>query len=444
VPWELAAVVGKMMAKEPARRYQTPSEVAQALKPFFKAGETGPVASKAELSQVGQPPDIGRTARPGLRGATNVAPAPPQPTARKTVKSTQPEPKWQNLIVIEEAEPKPVPLKAAASARGWPRPHWLWPTVGVGVLLIGITIVWVAAVLTKRTKGTVEKQPAAPASPTAAARARQPSTAWTSPSTKIAFVRLEGGEFMMGSPASDEDADHEEKPQHNVRISPFLLGVTEVTQSQHMAVMGTNPSHFSKYGGGKDQVAGQSTDRHPVETVSWLDAIKYCNALSKQDRLMPYYDIAGDNVRVPIIKGPGYRLPTEAEWEYACRAGKESRYSFGDDQSEMRDYAWCVSNAASTTHPVGEKRPNDFGLYDMHGNVWEWCWDWFDNEYYARSPADDPSGPSGASDRVIRGGGWCRAPRNCRSAGRDWDPPAKVYNVLGFRLALRDANLMNW
>jgi len=171
---------------------------------------------------------------------------------------------------------------------------------------------------------------AAAAEPTSLQR---PSIAWTSHSTAMTFVRIEGREFMTGSPPDDNAAQNDEKPQHKVRISPFLLGVTEVTQAQYMAVMANNPSRFSSTGGGGEMVAGRPTDRLPVEQVSWLDAVRFCNSLSKKDGLNPYYDISGENVRVRNPKGPGYRLPTEAEWEYACRAGKSTRYSFGDDPS---------------------------------------------------------------------------------------------------------------
>jgi len=432
VPWELAAVVGKMMARDPARRYQTSIEVAQALKPFFKPADAGPVGSKAEVSQIGQSPAVQRVPHPGPPAATNAAPAEPAPRAKNALQSTQAEPIWQNLIQIAEPEPMPAPFEPA---RDWARPPRLWPVIGAGALLRALSIAWAVRVLTTQTKETVEKLPHGPPSPAAAVRAPQPSTAWTSPSTKMAFVRIEGGEFRMGSPDHDLAAEDDEKPQHRVRISPFLLGVTEVTQAQYVAVMGTNPSHFCKDGGGKDRVAGQATDRFPAEQVSWLDAVAFCNALSKRDGLKAYYDIAGDNVRVPSAKAPGYRLPTEAEWEYACRAGATTEFSFGDDPRELKQYAWYGPNSSGTTHVVGQKAPNGFGLYDMHGNVWEWCWDGYDGAYYKRSPVDNPPGASGPADRVIRGAGWDRDPRFCRSAGRVRFSPVIRSIHLGFRVA---------
>jgi eukaryotic-like serine/threonine-protein kinase len=143
--------------------------------------------------------------------------------------------------------------------------------------------------------------------------------------------------------------------------------VYEVTQGEYERVMGTNPSHF------------KGDPRLPVETVSWQDAMTFCERLSA----LPAERSAG---RV-------YRLPTEAEWEYACRAGSTTIYSFGDSEGSLGDYAWYDSNSGSKTHPVGQKRPNAWGLYDMHGNVWEWCSDWYDGSYYASSPVDDPTGP---------------------------------------------------
>jgi formylglycine-generating enzyme required for sulfatase activity len=260
--------------------------------------------------------------------------------------------------------------------------------------------------------------------------------------TKVGQIQLKwiaAGQFLMGSPNDEKFADSDEKPQHRVRISrPFYLGVYEVTQAQYEAVMGNNPSYFSSAGGGKDKVAGQLTDRHPVENVSWLDAVRFCNKLNEREGMKPFYKIMGENVSVPDGKGSGYRLPTEAEWEYACRAGSTTKYSSGDDPAALGDHGWVGGNAGIVTHPVGQKAANGFGLHDMHGNVWEWCWDAFGKKYYAESPADDPLGPAGAraADRVLRGGGWNATPHFCRSAYRSWGSPDYRGRHLGFRLAL--------
>ncbi len=247
---------------------------------------------------------------------------------------------------------------------------------------------------------------------------------------KLALIPA--GEFLMGSPDADKDAEDDEKPQHRVRITrPFYLGLYEVTQEEYETVMGQNPSWFSAQGGGSGSVADPDTRRHPVEEVSWNDAIAFCNKLSEREELRPYYRFgAGEQ-----SGGDGYRLPTEAEWEYACRAGSTTHYSFGDDAGSLGEFAWYDGNSGSNTHPVGQKRPNAFGLYDMHGNVWEWCWDGYKKRYDANSLTDDPLGPSQAAVRVIRGGSWCFDPRYCQSADRDgFTPGLRSFN-LGFRVA---------
>ena len=197
----------------------------------------------------------------------------------------------------------------------------------------------------------------------------------------------------MGSPDSDKVAQDDEKPQHRVRITrPFYLGATEVTQGQYRAVTGQSPSYF------------KGSDDLPVEQVSWNDAIAFCDKLSELEK--------------GSLGGARYRLPTEAEWEYACRGGSTTRYSFGDDAARLGEFAWYNGNSDGKTHPVGQKRPNAWGLYDMHGNVWEWCQDGYEKDYYGHSPDADPLGPSQASARVIRGGGWRFFPQHARSASR--------------------------
>jgi formylglycine-generating enzyme required for sulfatase activity/serine/threonine protein kinase len=245
---------------------------------------------------------------------------------------------------------------------------------------------------------------------------------------------IPAGEFTMGSPDSDKQGAFAEWPPHKVRISSFYLGVTEVTQAQFLAVMGRNPSYFSPTGGGKTKIAGRPTGQYPVENVSWWDAVRFCDALSKKDGRNPFYTKGSPN-NVRTNKSPGYRLPTEAEWEYACRAGTETRYSFGDRPTRLREHGWFESNAAGTTHTVGKLLRNNFGLYDMHGNVSEWCSDWFDTSYYRHSPAQDPFGPSAGERRVIRSGAWHLNVRDLRSAARFHDAPSGQHNFRGFRVA---------
>ncbi len=219
---------------------------------------------------------------------------------------------------------------------------------------------------------------------------------------------------------------------------PFYLGVYEVTQAQYKAVTGNNRSHFSANGGRKDGITWESTDRYPVEEVSWLDAVQFSNQLSKNEGRRPFYEIDGKGIRVPDWNGLGYRLPTEAEWEYACRANASTptRFSFGDNAGELGVYGWFDDNSDQRTHAVGKKRPNGFGLYDMHGNVYEWCWDWWGEEYYNQPAAEDPTGPAGASDRVVRGGSWKLKASRARSAARSRRIPDYRGTAVGFRLAV--------
>ncbi|PIE01613.1 MAG: hypothetical protein CSA81_11240 [Acidobacteria bacterium] len=221
-------------------------------------------------------------------------------------------------------------------------------------------------------------------------------------SVRLNMRWIPSGSFTMGSPKS-EGGDSDEKSQHRVTLSKgFWMLETEVTQEMWEALMGTNPSYFK---GAK----------RPVERVSWYDAKKFIEELNN--------------------KGIGtYRLPTEAEWEYACRAGSSSAYCYGDRESRLKDYAWYGEDSGTGTHEVGGKQSNDWGLYDMHGNVWEWCEDWYKKDYPV-SPQTDPRGPASGEDRVNRGSSYWGPARVCRSANRNWFTPDDRYGNLGFRLA---------
>jgi formylglycine-generating enzyme required for sulfatase activity len=238
---------------------------------------------------------------------------------------------------------------------------------------------------------------------------------------KLALLPADG--FLMGSSASESDADPDERPQHPVRITrPFFLGICEVTQQEYQRVMGENPS------------SEQTSPRQPVANVSWFDAVRFCNRLSEKENLSPYCEVSGETVKV--FGGDGYRLPTEAEWEYACRAGSTTKWSSGNDVQRLARYAWLKGNTGDTSQPVGQKTPNAFGLYDMHGHLWEWCWDWYGNDYYKQSPVDDPPGPSSGSLRVERGGdAWGHDPPHLRSAFRKHLFPTRRFRDLGFRVA---------
>jgi formylglycine-generating enzyme required for sulfatase activity len=214
------------------------------------------------------------------------------------------------------------------------------------------------------------------------------------------------GSYMMGAVPGDDEADDDEKPQHRVEITKaFYIGVYEVTQAQYEAVVGVNPSYFKG-------------DRRPVECVSWNDAVEFCRKLSQRE-------------------GVTYHLPTEAEWEYACRAGSTTKYYWGDSDSNIGSYAWYgfdKGNAGVETHEVGSKTPNAWELYDMSGNVLEWCSDWFDENYYNSSPRQDPRGPSSGSSRVRRGGCWNLNAWVVRSSLRYWGTPDGGYHDSGFRV----------
>ena len=222
----------------------------------------------------------------------------------------------------------------------------------------------------------------------------------------------------------------------------FYIGVFEVTQDQYAAIMGQNPSYFAATGDGKDRVAGHPTEQSPVENVSWFDAVSFCNTLSEKEDMKPYYTVNGATVTVPDRHAPGFRLPTEAEWEYACRAGSTTRYSFGDDPTELGDHAWYVGNSKINgdhgPHPVGQKQRNALGLFDMHGNVWEWCWDWHRKGYDNIPTSVDPTGPATGVARVLRGGCFFYDPGTLRSASRVGRGPENKSRRSGFRLAKND------
>lgn len=219
--------------------------------------------------------------------------------------------------------------------------------------------------------------------------------------TSMEFVSVPGGCFQMGDTFGDGQSN--EKPMHEVCVDGFSVGKYEVTQGQWQKVMGNNPSAFKK------------GDNYPVESVSWNDAQEFISKLNRQS-------------------GKSYRLPTEAEWEYAARSGgKREKYSGSDNIDAVACYS---SNSSSATHPVGAKAANGLGIYDMSGNAWEWCQDWFADSYYASSPRQNPLGPQSGSGRVIRGGSWFNVPWNVRAAYRNGYEPGYRNYRLGFRLIL--------
>jgi len=252
--------------------------------------------------------------------------------------------------------------------------------------------------------------------------------------------RIPGGRFYMGSHDSDKYLRNNEHPQHRVIIpSNFFVGVYLVTQKQFQDLMEYNPS-----------IVVENEDC-PVDSVTWFSAIEFCNKMSEAESLSPYYGMKAvrrrannsiEKANVTVLGGDGYRLPTEAEWEYACRAGSVSPWCFGDQVLEVGEYAWFYDNSLMETHPVGQRKPNSWGLFDMHGNVMEWCYDWYNEsqyQQYAEEEVENPAGPDAGTARVLRGGAWQFGAEATRCAYRNNSAPDAVAGVIGFRIC-RNAN----
>jgi formylglycine-generating enzyme required for sulfatase activity len=205
----------------------------------------------------------------------------------------------------------------------------------------------------------------------------------------------------------DDTGDDDEKPAHQVQVSAFYMDSHEMTQKAYESLMEKNPSKSK----GPDK---------PVEQVDWYHAALYCNLRSLKEGLRPCYD---PNTLACDFSATGYRLPTEAEWEYACRAGSKNRYSFGDDPSKLKTFAWFKANGGQVTHSIGQKTPNAWGLYDMHGNVAEWCHDVYSETAYQQREGKDPHGPATGDKRVLRGGSWRSSEDGCRSSARNSESP---------------------
>ena len=221
------------------------------------------------------------------------------------------------------------------------------------------------------------------------------------------MVYVQGGTFTMGATNEQgSDAEDREKPAHNVTLSSYYIGKTEVTQELWQAVMGNNPSYFKG-------------NRKPVERVSWSECEAFITKLNS-------------------LTGKKFRLPTEAEWEFAARGGIKSKGYKYSGSNTLDDVAWYIDNSGNTTHEVGTKSPNELGLYDMSGNVYEWCNDWYDFQYYSSSPSNHPTGPSSGTNRVRRGGCWYFNASYCRSSNRVSSSPGNRFDVLGLRLCLSE------
>ena len=230
------------------------------------------------------------------------------------------------------------------------------------------------------------------------------------------MVQITGGKFIMG------DKNEVDAPPHEVVVSSFFIDKHLVTQEQFQKIMGANPSRWKG-------------DKNPVEQLRWSDAVRFSNKRSELEGLQPCYD---PKTLKCDFDATGYRLPTEAEWEYACRAGTTTAYFFGDAPAKLGDYAWFDKNSGGHPRPIGQKQPNPWGLYDMVGNVWEWCNDFYKVDYYQESPRENPKGPNEGQNKVLRGGAWRFSADNCRSGYRYNESPGYSdvcfgYDIYGFR-----------
>ena len=260
------------------------------------------------------------------------------------------------------------------------------------------------------------------AGPEAVAAADAPASIRTK--SGVEMVLVPAGDFAIG----DDQGEDDEKPARRVRISAFYVDAHEVTQESFQAILGTNPAKSA----GSDK---------PVERVSWYSAIQYCNMRSRREGLKPCYEL---KTQTCDFTADGYRLPTEAEWEYACRAGTATRWSFGNAPGDLGKHGWYKGNSGKTTHSVKQKPPNPWGLYDVHGNVAEWCNDFYAERYDSEAPGKDPRGPASGTDRVLRGGSWKSGAESCRSSARHSEPPGFAdvcfgYDAYGFRCVRRAA-----
>jgi len=242
------------------------------------------------------------------------------------------------------------------------------------------------------------------------------SLSTNSPGAPTEMVRIPEGRFQMG------DAQEPDAKPHPVTVSAFLMDKNLVTQEQYEKAMGDNPSRWKGA-------------NNPVEQVRWSDAVRFCNKRSEKEGLRPCYDLKTWKCD---FNAAGYRLPTEAEWEYACRAGASTAYFFGDDPSKLGEYGWYDKNSGGHPRPVGQKQPNAWGLYDMCGNLWEWCNDFYKVDYYGESPLTDPKGPEGGPTKVVRGGAWRFSAERCRAGYRYNENPGYAdvcfgYDIYGFR-----------
>jgi formylglycine-generating enzyme required for sulfatase activity/serine/threonine protein kinase len=452
------AVCGKAMAKAPEERYPSMKDFATALQGLLRTlpakEETGPATAPISGKNAGD-----------IFNMPTVPPVPPpvpkrspeskrRPVSPDTIPEALPtdEPKAKQQDRKRRTGDEPVP----EARRGMSIVVWFCLVLLLGGGSVGSLFLLLGSGRDRGANHTndknADKEARANGGPDGGAGAKEAGAGFTN-DVGITLVSIPGGKFMMGSPKGEEGHGDDEE-EHPVEVSPFHLGVHEVTQKQFRAVMGYNPSQFSKNarsdgvthapgpfgpGEGANKIpakipAGDDTEDYPAENVSWEEAKEFCDKLTARDTKKP--------------AGHEYRLPREAEWEYACRGGTPSYqvFHFGNSLSSRQanfngnqPYGGAdKADSLNRTCKVGSYEKNRFGLYDMHGNVWEWCLDWYDKDYYRKSPPKDPPGPArpppGGSRRVFRGGSWNFRGRDCRSAIRIWNGPGRV--SVGFRVAL--------
>ncbi len=467
VPAGVVAIYLKLMAKIPSERFGSADELATALAPWVEALPDPLALADARTDLIVRPSSPNRS------------------ESSDTLKASLPA-----ALAAPQIQAVGTPLAGQGSPPRRPLSRWLLSAGGAAAfVLLGVIIITITNV--DGTKTTIEvpdtsqveitkkgdnalatakpgwdgwpaHAPAPAIAPFSVEQARQHQADWAAHfklpveftnNIGMRFRLIPHGEFLMGSTPEEIEAElkrpeldlhlhfwrtpiESEGPQHKVVLTkPIYVGVTEVTQAQYELVMGTNPSQFSSTGEGKEAVANLETGNHPVEMVSFNESVEFCARLSQHEHLDPF-SVRSDQT-VTTLEGTGYRLPTEAEWEFACRAGTTSRFWSGDENEDLIQAGWCSCNAGGRTHAVGELKANPFGLSDMHGNVWEWVQDGWDPKFYGQfqeNVATDPLSPLSAGTMPMRrGGSFMQVPELVRSSSR------LLYhtdNEMGFRVVL--------